>query len=106
MANNFTIEQVFIATSETKGNCYKPTDNTIIFERPTKFLGKSIWAIKFNNSDENSAVIFPAIDATTESKDYEKKIQGKIFEDTSNKTAQLFIIGNEKGIKIIQLDIK
>ena len=106
MANNFTAEEVFIATSETLGQSYKPTNNTIIFDQPTKFLGKSIWAIKFNNSDENSAVIFPALDATTESKEFGKKQPGQIFEDTTNKKAYLNIIGDENGIKIIQLVIE
>ena len=106
MANNFTTEEVFIATSETKGNSYKPTDNTIIFDQPTKFLGKSIWAIKFNDNDEHCAVIFPGIDVTTENKYFEKKQNGEIFDDTSNKIAQLFIIGDENGIKGIHLYIK
>ena len=106
MALNFTTEEVFIATSETHGQRYNPTNNTIVFETPTKFLGKSIWAIKFNNSDKNSAVIFPALDATTESKEFGKKQPGQIFEDTTNKKAYLNIIGDENGIEVIQLAIE
>ena len=73
MANNFTAEEVFIATSETRGIPHHPIDNTIIFKTPIKILGKSMWAVKFNDNDEQCAVIFPGIDVTTENKYFEKK---------------------------------
>ena len=76
-----------------------------MFETPIKILGKSMWAVKFNDNDEQCAVIFPGIDVTTENKYFEKQ-NGEIFDDTSNKTAQLFIIGDENGIKGIQIYIK
>ena len=106
MALNFTAEEVFIATSETRGIPHHPIDNTIIFKTPIKILGKSMWAVKFNDNDEQCAVIFLGIDVTTENKYFEKKQNGEIFDDTSNKIAQLFIIGDENGIKGIQIYIK
>ena len=104
-----TIEsfEVFIGTDNNSGVPFTPIDNTIIFKTPIKYTTKIIWACKDTASDDTYAVLFNGINCT-ETKPFQKKIDGKIFnmEKDKNITAQMILTGDENGIDKMFLLIK
>ena len=104
-----TIEsvEVFIGTDNNSGIPFTPIDNTIIFKTPIKYTTKIIWACKDTATDHSYAVLFAGINCT-ETKAFQKIIDGKIFDmkNDKNMSAQMILTGDENGIDKMFLLIK
>ena len=100
-----TIEsfEVFIAINEDSGKPFKPSNNTIVFETPLKYMPKCIWACKDIETDKDYAVLFPSI-LHSETKEFNKVVTGDVFQEQHVK-AQMILKGDENGIKEVLLVI-
>jgi hypothetical protein len=115
MANNFTASEVFLGNvqdtidspSSTKGQAFPISDNTLLFQSPSQFLGKTMWKIKNNSTGEDCVAIFPGINVDCSSEKIEVVHTGKFLgEGVQAKTPYLLVMGNEKGIQGMMLNVK
>ena len=115
MANNFIASEVFLgdvqdtidSPSSTKGQAFPISNNMLLFQSPSKFLGKSMWKIKNNSTGEDCVAIFPGIDVDCSSEKIEVVLTGELVgKGTQGKEAYLLVMGIEKGIQGMLLNIK
>ena len=115
MAFNFTASEVFLgdvqdtidSPSSTKGQAFPISDNMLLFQSPSQFLGKSMWKIKNNSTGEDCVAIFPGINVDCSSEEIEVVHTGKLLgEGAQGKTPYLLVMGNEQGIQGMMINIQ
>jgi len=109
MPINFTANEVFLVdvqdtinkeSAVAKGEAYAISNNMLLFETPTKFVGKTIWKVKNNSTGKLCMAIFPGIDVDVSCEEIEVIHKGVLVgEDTAGKTPYLLVNGQGGGIQ-------
>ena len=115
MAFNFTASEVFLgdvqdtinSPSSTKGQTFAISDNMLLFQSPSQYLGKSMWKIKNNSTGEDCVAIFPGIDVDCTGEKIEIVHTGELLgEGAQGKTPYLLVMGNAQGIQGVLLNVQ
>ena len=84
MAYTFTVDEVFIFSEMQgdEGDAYPISNNFILFESPTKVLGRSMWRGK-TSTGKKCVAIFNGINVDTSSEEFEVIHEGATTESAS-----------------------
>ena len=114
MTFNFIASEVFLGNVQdtidsppsTKGQTFTISDNMLLFQSPSQFLGKSMWKIKNNSTGEYCVAIFPGINVDCSSEKIEVVHTGELVgKGTQGKKAYLLVMGNKQGIQGMLLNV-